>query len=56
MYKSLVRPYLEYCVQAWQPYLKKDIDLLQKVQTRATRVMLDMSGDDYEEQLNKKTV
>jgi len=30
--KSLIRPKLEYSIQAWRPYLKKDIDLLEKVQ------------------------
>ena len=28
LYKSLVRPVLEYAAQVWSPYLEKDIHLV----------------------------
>jgi len=37
LYQSLVRPQI---VQAWRPHLRKDIDLLEKVLKRATRLMV----------------
>ena len=32
LYKTIVRPHLEYCIQAWSPYLRKDIYMLEKIQ------------------------
>ena len=31
LYKAIVRPHLEYCIQAWSPYLRKYIDMLEQI-------------------------
>ena len=51
LYKSLVRPHIEYCVQAWRPHLIKDIAILEKVQRRATRMIEECKGKTYAERL-----
>ena len=51
LYKALVRPKLEYCVQVWRPYLLKDIDKIERVQHRATKIIEECRGLCYEERL-----
>ena len=39
LYKAIVRPHLDYCIQARSPYLRKAIDMLEKIQRRATKLI-----------------
>ena len=51
LYKTLVRPHLEYGNLAWGPFLKTDQRRLEQVQRRATRLVPDLRQHPYEERL-----
>ena len=53
LYKTFVRPHLEYCPEVWNPYLCKDINTLENVQRRATKIVPELKDMSYEERLSK---
>jgi len=49
----MVQPHLEYCAPIWSPHLAADIDVLEKVQRRATKLIPSVSTLPYEVRLEK---
>ena len=46
---------MEFAVQEWNPYLKRDIECLEKIQHRATKLVPDLRNLEYNERLKALT-
>jgi len=53
LYFALVRCHLESCIQLWSPQHRKDVELLERVQRRATKMIRVMEHLSYEEKLRE---
>ena len=53
LYKSLIRPQLEYGNQVWSPRLAKHIKMIENVQRRATKLVPELSDMEYEDRLKE---
>ena len=51
LYKTYVRPHLEYAVQAWSPWNSGDKEALENVQRRAVGMISNLRGRTYKERL-----
>ena len=55
LYKTYIHPYLEYYVSIWNPYLARNIDKLERIQQRATKLVPGLSHYHTKQDYNNLT-
>ena len=50
-YKSIVRPHVDYANSVWHPYKVGDIEDIEKVQKRATKLVISLKKLLYKDRL-----
>eukprot|EP00061_Rhincodon_typus_P012874 g38893.t1 len=53
LYETLVRPHLKYCNWFWLPHYRKNVEALERLQKRFTRMLPSLEGMNYKERLEK---
>ena len=53
IYKLYVRPHVEFAAPAWSPWLEGDIQIVENVQKRFTRMVSGLKGSTYKERLQE---
>jgi hypothetical protein len=53
LYKTYVRPHLEFCTPAWSPWSQTDIKTLEKVQEKFVNMVSGLAGRTYEQKLKE---
>ena len=53
LYSALVRPHLEYCILMWSPKYRKNMDLLECIWRRSTKLIQGMEHHSSEDRLRE---
>ena len=53
LYMAYQRCHLEYCIQAWSPWIVADRNVLETVQMKAVKMVSQLEGKDYKGRLEE---